>query len=131
MGKPKTKRALKDNEAKAVLRMLRGSGQKLNLVAAQIRAPPSGRSSRATPVTTTNRRPISRTASAILVGSSSSTASGLAVITSQNPHRRVHLSPRIRNVASRSSQHSEMFGHNASSHTVCSDRVRMIPSSSR
>jgi large subunit ribosomal protein L22 len=37
MGKPKTKRALKDNEAKAVLRMLRGSGQKLNLVATQIR----------------------------------------------------------------------------------------------
>ncbi len=37
MGKPKTKRALKDNAAKAVLRMLRGSGQKLNLVAAQIR----------------------------------------------------------------------------------------------
>ena len=34
MGKPKTKRALKDNEAKAVLRMLRTSGQKLNLVAA-------------------------------------------------------------------------------------------------
>ena len=37
MGKPKTMRALKDNEAKAVLRMLRGSGQKLNLVAASIR----------------------------------------------------------------------------------------------
>ena len=37
MGKPKTKRALKDNEAKAVLRMLRGSGQKLNHVAAMIR----------------------------------------------------------------------------------------------
>ena len=37
MSKPKTKRALKDNEAKAVLRMLRGSGQKLNLVAASIR----------------------------------------------------------------------------------------------
>jgi len=37
MSKPKTKRALKDNEAKAVLRMLRGSGQKLNLVAAMIR----------------------------------------------------------------------------------------------
>ena len=37
MSKPKTKRALKDNEAKAVLRMLRGSGQKLNLVATQIR----------------------------------------------------------------------------------------------
>jgi large subunit ribosomal protein L22 len=37
MGKPKTQRALKDNEAKAVLRMLRTSGQKLNLVAAMIR----------------------------------------------------------------------------------------------
>ena len=37
MGKPKTKRALKDTEAKAVLRMLRTSGQKLNLVAAMIR----------------------------------------------------------------------------------------------
>jgi large subunit ribosomal protein L22 len=37
MGKPKTQRALKDNEAKAVLRMLRSSGQKLNLVAAMIR----------------------------------------------------------------------------------------------
>jgi len=37
MGKPKTKRVLKDTEAKAVLRMLRTSGQKLNLVAAMIR----------------------------------------------------------------------------------------------
>ena len=37
MGKPKTKRALKDTEAKAVLRMLRTSGKKLNLVAAMIR----------------------------------------------------------------------------------------------
>ena len=37
MGKPKTQRALKDNEAKAVLRMLRISPQKLNLVAQLIR----------------------------------------------------------------------------------------------
>ena len=37
MGKPKTQRSLKDNEAKAVLRMLRTSGIKLNLVAASIR----------------------------------------------------------------------------------------------
>ena len=37
MSKPKTQRALKDNEAKAVHRMLRTSGQKLNLVAALIR----------------------------------------------------------------------------------------------
>ena len=37
MGKPKTQRALKDNEAKAVLRMLRISPQKLNLLAKLIR----------------------------------------------------------------------------------------------
>jgi len=37
MSKPKTQRALKDNEAKAVLRMLRISPQKLNLVAQLIR----------------------------------------------------------------------------------------------
>jgi large subunit ribosomal protein L22 len=37
MSKPKTKRALKDNEAKAVLRTIKTSGQKLNLVAAMIR----------------------------------------------------------------------------------------------
>lgn len=37
MGKQKTPRALKDTEAKAVLRMLRTSPQKLNLVAQLIR----------------------------------------------------------------------------------------------
>jgi large subunit ribosomal protein L22 len=37
MSKPKTKRALKDNEAKAVAKMLRVSPQKLNLVAQLIR----------------------------------------------------------------------------------------------
>jgi large subunit ribosomal protein L22 len=37
MGKPKTQRALKDNEARAVLRMVRTSGIKLNLVAQLIR----------------------------------------------------------------------------------------------
>lgn len=37
MSKQKTKRALKDNEAKAVARMLRVSPQKLNLVAQLIR----------------------------------------------------------------------------------------------
>ncbi|WP_127752908.1 MULTISPECIES: 50S ribosomal protein L22 [unclassified Devosia] len=37
MGKPKTQRSLKDNEAKAVLRMLRISPQKLNLLAQLIR----------------------------------------------------------------------------------------------
>ena len=37
MSKPKTERALKDTEAKAVTRMIRVSPQKLNLVAALIR----------------------------------------------------------------------------------------------
>jgi large subunit ribosomal protein L22 len=37
MGKPKGERALADNEAKAVARMLRVSPRKLNLVAAAIR----------------------------------------------------------------------------------------------
>ncbi|MCF4098676.1 MULTISPECIES: 50S ribosomal protein L22 [Maritalea] len=37
MGKPKRERTLKDNEARAVLRMLRTSPQKLNLVASAIR----------------------------------------------------------------------------------------------
>ena len=37
MGKPATPRALPENEAKAVARMLRVSPQKLNLVAALIR----------------------------------------------------------------------------------------------
>ncbi|GLQ57440.1 50S ribosomal protein L22 [Devosia nitrariae] len=37
MGKPKTPRALPDNEARAVLRMIRISPQKLNLVAQLIR----------------------------------------------------------------------------------------------
>ena len=37
MGKPKRERVLKDNEAQAVLRMVRTSPQKLNLVAALIR----------------------------------------------------------------------------------------------
>jgi large subunit ribosomal protein L22 len=37
MGKQKNERTLKDNEAKAILRTVRTSPQKLNLVAAQIR----------------------------------------------------------------------------------------------
>jgi len=37
MGKKQTPRALKDNEAKAILKVMRVSPQKLNLVATQIR----------------------------------------------------------------------------------------------
>src|SRR5882762_3939300 len=40
MGKPEAKRVLKDNEAKAVARLLRTSPRKLNLVAQQIRGLP-------------------------------------------------------------------------------------------
>ena len=40
MSKPKTPRALTDNEAKCVARMLRGSPQKLNLLAQLIRGKP-------------------------------------------------------------------------------------------
>ena len=37
----------------------------------------------------------------------------------QKSQRRVHWSPPMRNVASRSSQHSKMLGQPASWHTVC------------
>jgi large subunit ribosomal protein L22 len=43
MGKPKTARALADNEARAVNKMIRISPQKLNLVAAMIRGKPVAR----------------------------------------------------------------------------------------
>lgn len=43
MGKPKTQRALPDNEARAVTRLIRISPQKLNLVAQLIRGKPVGK----------------------------------------------------------------------------------------
>jgi hypothetical protein len=51
-------------------------------------------------------------------------------MTSQNPQRRVHFAPRIKKVASRSSQHSPMLGHIASSQTVCNEASRISPFSS-
>ena len=44
--------------------------------------------------------------------------SGFPVSILQKSHRRVHLSPPIKKVASRSSQHSKIFGHAASWQTV-------------
>ena len=82
-------------------------------------APPSARSSRATPVTVAYFRPMAATDSATRRGSPSSSGSGLPVSIWQKSHRRVHWSPPIRKVASRSSQHSKMFGQPASSQTVC------------
>ena len=52
-----------------------------------------------------------------LVGSRSS---GLPVSIWQKSHRRVHWSPPMRKVASRSSQHSKMLGQPADWQTVCS-----------
>ena len=75
-------------------------------VSAYSHAPPSSRSSRATPVTVAYRRPIACTDSATLRGSVRSSSAGLPVSIWQKSHRRVHCSPPMRNVASRSSQHS-------------------------
>ena len=59
-------------------------------------------------------------------GSSASSGSGRPWPTSQNGQRRVHLSPMIMNVAVPLPKHSPMFGHDASSHTVCSLCSRRI-----
>src|ERR1022692_1898623 len=64
------------------------------------------------------------TDSATRRGSSVSSGPGLPVAIRQKSHRLVHWSPPIRNVASRSSQHSKILGHPASSQTVCSPSLR-------
>ena len=97
------------------------------IVSAKIPDPPSGRSSRATLVTTTCSRPIAPTASATRRGSSSSNQVGRPVFTAQNPQARVQVSPRIMIVAVRWSQHSPMFGQWASSQTVLRPRPRIRP----
>src|SRR6478735_7257811 len=70
------------------------------------------------------------TLSATRRGSSRSSSAGLPVSIWQKSHRRVHCSPPIRNVASRSSQHSKVLGQPASSHTVCRPSRRTRPLSS-
>jgi len=84
------------------------------MVSAYSHAPSSGRSSRQTPVTVAYRRPIDLTLSATRCGSSVSYEVGLADSIWQKSHRRVQASPPMRNVASRSSQHSKMLGQPAS-----------------
>ena len=81
-------------------------------------APPSGRSSRSTEVTTICSRPSSAAAIATCSGSSGSTARGMPVLTLQKAQARVQVSPRIITVACFLVQHSPMFGQAASSHTV-------------
>ena len=96
-------------------------------VCAIVSAPPSGRSSRATIVTTTWRRPICTTDSATRRGSSASTLPGSPVSTEQKRQRRVHTLPSIMKVAVPSvPQHSWMLGQRASSHTVWSFCERTI-----
>ena len=65
------------------------------------------------------RRPILATERATRSGSSGSFQVGLPVLTLQKPQRRVHVSPRIMNVAVPRSQHSPTFGQAASWQTVC------------
>jgi hypothetical protein len=80
-------------------------------------APLSGRSSRSTEVMTAWRRPswppTGRRGRLERV-----VPRRLAVWTLQKPQRRVHVSPRIMNVAVPRVQHSPMFGHAASEQTV-------------
>ena len=69
-------------------------------------------------------QPHGATDSATRRGSSRSSGCGLPVSIWQKSQRRVHWSPPMRKVASRSSQHSKMLGQPASSHTVCSPSRR-------
>ena len=94
------------------------------IVSAKTDAPPSGRSSRATDVTTTCSRPMAATASATRRGSSGSNQVGRPVLIAQKPQARVQTSPRIITVAVRWSQHSPRFGQRASSQTVLRFRPR-------
>jgi hypothetical protein len=74
-----------------------------------------------TTVMTAWRRLMEATASARWAGSSASRGGGrLMVPTAQKRQPRVHSCPAIMKVASPLAQHSWMFGHRASSQTVCS-----------
>ena len=93
-------------------------------------APLSGRSSRSTEVITAWRSPMRAIERATRAGSSGSFHVGLPVLTLQKPQRRVHVSPRIMNVAVPRSQHSPTFGQAASWQTVCrfSERISSVSS---
>jgi len=94
-------------------------------------APPSGRSSRFTLVTTANFRPRVATASATRWGSSGSTVPGLPLPMLQKPQWRVQISPSSMKVAVRwTPQHSCWLGQRASSQTVTSFLLRMRRSTS-
>ena len=111
---------------------VRGATRRIWLMtAAKAPEPRSGRSSRSTLVITAWRRPIRATLRATRAGSSGSFHVGLPVLTLQKPQRRVHVSPRIMNVAVPRCQHSPMFGQAASWQTVCSPSDSISCDSSR
>src|ERR1700723_3150378 len=89
-------------------------------VAAKCAAPPSGKSSRSTDVTTTCCKPSRATAVAILRGSSASSGRTLPCATAQYGQLRVHTSPISMKVAVRCEKHSPMLGQHASWQTECS-----------
>ena len=84
------------------------------MVSAYNQAPSSSKSSRVTPVTVAYFNPIVLTLKATLSGSVLSSGSGLPVSIRQKSQRLVQADPPIKNVASRSSQHSKIFGQPAS-----------------
>ncbi|MFO0751739.1 MAG: hypothetical protein U0411_00255 [Thermodesulfovibrionales bacterium] len=101
----------------------RAAGSRLltaRIVEANCAAPPSGRSSRVTEVTTTYRRPSSAAASATRSGSWGSTAAGAPEETEQKEHSRVQRSPRIMKAAVGFAKQTPWLGHRASSQTVAS-----------
>src|SRR5690606_12738880 len=83
-------------------------------------APPSGRSSRFTLVTTMYSRSSSLTALARFSPSIGSSGGGAPTLTWQKRHARVQTSPISMTVAVPPPQHSAMLGQRASSHTVAS-----------
>jgi len=87
-------------------------------------APPSGRSSRVTEVTTTCLSPSLWAASATRSGSSGSTVSGHPLVTLQKRQFLVHTPPKTIKVAVRLRKHSPQLGQSADSQTVCSERLR-------
>ncbi len=88
------------------------------MVAAMWAAPPSGRSSRLTLVTTANSRRRWRTVSATRRGSSSRSGCTRPPGMLQNVQCRVQTCPMSRNVAVPLPKHSPRLGQFASSHTV-------------
>ena len=90
------------------------------IVSAQWPAPPSGRSSLSTDVSTACLSPMRRMDSATSSGSPCSGGNGLPVLVAQNLHERVQTSPSIMNVAVFLLQHSALLGHFPLSHIVCS-----------